>query len=70
MTKVQELRERLGWSKSELARRAEVTPSTISTLEAGRWIPYAVQVEKIARALGVKPEELGIVQPDQLQSAS
>lgn len=69
MGRVRELREALGLSKSELGRRAGVNQTTISQIESGRFIPYEVQVKKLARALGVKPDELGIIQPDEARTA-
>lgn len=40
-------------TKSELARRAKMAPTTVKWIEEGRFIPYSSQIEKIARALGV-----------------
>jgi len=45
-------RESRGWSRAELSRRANMNAATIGQLEAGRLVPYAVQLEKIAAALG------------------
>lgn len=70
MNQVKSIRERRGLSRAELARRTALGPTVISQTETGRFIPYPKQLRRIAEALGVKPEELGIVQPDQLQSAS
>lgn len=70
MNEVKKIRERRGLSRAELARRTVLGPTVISQIETGRFIPYPKQLRRVAEALGVKPEELGIVQPDQLQSAS
>ena len=53
-------RMRKGWSKSELARRAQLNSATVGWIEAGRFIPYQVQLEKLARALAFTgaPERL------------
>ena len=45
-------RQRRGWSKAELARRAGLHPSQIGQFEAGRLLPYEGQLAKIARAFG------------------
>lgn len=69
MNNVRRLRRRLGWSIAELSRRTGMNPTTIGQAEAGRFIPYPSQVGKLAEALGVKPDQLGIEQPEELQSA-
>lgn len=50
------LRTRAGWSKSELARRANLNLATVSGIELGRLVPYEVQLKKLAQALGL-PED-------------
>jgi transcriptional regulator with XRE-family HTH domain len=44
-------REKKGWSKNELARQAQLNPSTVSLIEAGRMQPYPVQLAKLLCAL-------------------
>ena len=44
-------RESRGWSRAELARRAQLNAATVGQIEAGRLVPYAVQLDKIAAAL-------------------
>ena len=46
-------RRRRRWSQAELARRAWLNANTISLIESGRWIPYDVQLHKLASALGL-----------------
>ena len=53
---VRSVREARGWSRAELARRANMNPSTISLIESGRQVPYPSQTEKLAAALGVDLE--------------
>jgi len=48
-----------GWSRSELARRARMTPADVGKIEAGRLVPYDSQLRKLARALGVRSDEAG-----------
>jgi len=47
-------RERRGWSKAELARRAKIDQSTLSRIEAARLRPYGPQLRRLQRALGIK----------------
>ena len=49
---IRELRERRGWSRAELARRARLNPVTVGQIEAGRLKPYPSQLAKLRRALG------------------
>ena len=58
MPELRELREARGWSKAELARRAELNPTTVGWIESGRFRPYPVQLEKLARALDLTVEDL------------
>lgn len=51
---VRTARDRRGWSQSDLARHAELSPSTISRIESGdRPRPSAEVLDKIATALGL-----------------
>lgn len=51
-------RERLakGWTKAGLAHRARIDQSRVGRIEAGRDRPYAVELRRIARALGWKSD--------------
>src|SRR5215217_7706444 len=52
-------RERRGWSQSELARRAGLTPQAIGQLERSRRRhPYSETVAGLAQAFGITTEEL------------
>ena len=42
-----------GWSQSELAVLADITPMTVSELERGRAVPSATTVQRLAQAFGV-----------------
>lgn len=53
MKKLTELRQARGWSKAELARRAELVEGYVGKIESGRLVPYETQLRRIARALGV-----------------
>lgn len=58
MINARTFRRRRGWSQAELARRAGLHPSTVSLIESQRLRPYPGQLAKLARALGVAPEEI------------
>lgn len=51
-------REERGWSRAELARRSELNATTVGWIESGRFRPYRVQVEKLAKALDLTVEDL------------
>lgn len=46
-------RQRHGWSKAELARRARLDQGLVSKIESGRVRPYPGELRRLARALGV-----------------
>jgi transcriptional regulator with XRE-family HTH domain len=56
--RLRKLRVRRGLSQAGLARRARVHPADVSRFESGYARPYPGQLRRIARALGVRPEEL------------
>lgn len=53
MTKLEELRRARGWSKAELARRAQIGEADIGKMESGRLRPYAGQIQRLAAAFRV-----------------
>lgn len=56
---VQRLRSERGWDQSALARRAKVSPSTISRLENGKLPnPSAAVLGKIATVFNLRVEDL------------
>lgn len=54
ITTQEKMRREKGWTKAELARRSGIQPNVVGWIEAGRFIPYQTQLEKLARALGVE----------------
>lgn len=56
--KVRRLRESRDWSQAELARRAGVTKSAISTYELGMRTPSADVVRAFAKVFGVSADYL------------
>ncbi len=53
MMKLEELRRERGWSKAELARRAEIGEADVGKVESGRLRPYETQLRKLSAALRV-----------------
>jgi transcriptional regulator with XRE-family HTH domain len=51
-------RTELGWSQSELSRRAGVTRSSLSIIENGKRLPYLVTLCKICHALDCALEDI------------
>src|SRR6266849_3755134 len=58
MLQLRTLRERAGLSAEKLARRADVSLFTVLNIEQGRSHPLWKTVQKLARALGVSPEQV------------
>ncbi|MEV8518097.1 helix-turn-helix transcriptional regulator [Dactylosporangium sp. NPDC051484] len=50
---VRELRERRGWSQTELADAASMTQSAVARFEAGGTVPTFPVLERLARAFDV-----------------
>ncbi len=64
-SKIKELREVRGWSQSDLARAAGVTPAAISQIEGGGRIPTATVLALVGQVLGVSVDTiLGLGPPD------
>ena len=57
-TRIHEVRQRLGWSQSDLARRMHVAQPTVSGWEAGRKSPRTKILARLAHVLGVSFEWL------------
>ena len=56
--RIQELRFRRGWTRSDLARQAGVSVRTVQRWEEGAFRPRAESLELLCRALRCSPEEL------------
>ncbi|MBL7255782.1 helix-turn-helix domain-containing protein [Paractinoplanes lichenicola] len=50
---VRELRERRGWSQTQLAKAAGMTQSAVARFEAGGTVPTLTVLERLALALDV-----------------
>ena len=55
---VRDRREHLGISQEELAARADLHRTYVSQIERGLKSPSLGVVEKVARAMGLRPSEL------------
>ena len=55
---IRELRERAALSQVELARLAGVQPRTVSDIENRKRRPRPSTRRRLARALGLRPEEI------------
>ncbi len=52
------LRQRQGWSQAELARRLNISPSTVGMYEQGRREPSLAGAVELSRAFGVSVDYL------------
>ncbi len=55
---IRDYRQQRGWTQTDLSYHSRVSASEISKIESGRLKPSLGQIERIARALGVKPEQI------------
>jgi transcriptional regulator with XRE-family HTH domain len=51
-------RDKAGWTQTELARRAGITPSALSQIESGDRYPSTVVLSKLSKALSVSMDFL------------
>ncbi len=49
-------RQSMGWTKRELGARADLHPARVGTIENQRVRPYAVELERLRKALGYAGE--------------
>lgn len=62
--KLRQVRERLFMTQSDLAEKTGIAEATISRIENGIQVPRVSTVKKIARAMGVEPDELIVWEED------
>jgi ribosome-binding protein aMBF1 (putative translation factor) len=55
---IRAFRQRREWSQRKLGYLADLSESQISAIERGWLIPRPVQLKRLAKALGVKEEDL------------
>jgi transcriptional regulator with XRE-family HTH domain len=55
---IREERNKRGWTQVDLSYHSRVPASEISKIECGRLKPSLGQLERLARALGIRPEEI------------
>ena len=56
--RIKEIREKIGLSQVELARRARIASTNLSAIECGRLAPWPQVKRSLARVLKTTPEEL------------
>jgi transcriptional regulator with XRE-family HTH domain len=54
-------REKLGLSQNQIAKQIGTSRSSVHYWESGEWLPGVVQLEPLARALGVSYEDLFVL---------
>lgn len=65
MKRLRRERQNRGWSQAELARQAQVHPTTVSLIESGRFAPGQSQLVKLARALDYPGEPAQLVEDEE-----
>lgn len=55
---VREARQLAGLSQQQLAEQAEISTNFVAQIEQGRRFPSALVLERIAKALGLRPYQL------------
>jgi len=58
MIRLKKLREEQFLSQEDLAKKSEMTVSTINRLEKGKQKPRFATIRKLAKALKVKPKDI------------
>jgi DNA-binding XRE family transcriptional regulator len=56
--RIRELRSAKGWTQETLAEQADMNPLQVGHLERGANDPKLSTILKLARAFGIRPEEL------------
>ncbi|MBI1210745.1 MAG: helix-turn-helix domain-containing protein [Alphaproteobacteria bacterium] len=56
--RLKDVRAKLGLTQAELAERVSVSRKTINTVENGVFVPSTILALRLAKALGMKVEEL------------
>lgn len=58
LPRLKRLRQRAALSQEELGQQAGVARTTVHRLENGAEAPYPSTIRKLAKALGVRPDQL------------
>jgi transcriptional regulator with XRE-family HTH domain len=64
MTTIKQLRVKQFLSQEDLAKKSEMTVSTINRLEKGKQKPRLATIRKLAKALKVKPQKINFDKND------
>jgi DNA-binding XRE family transcriptional regulator len=65
--RIRDHREAFAFSQQEFARESGISRATLSKIEQGRIYPSMQVRKKLARALGVGPQELWNIRPEDLK---
>jgi transcriptional regulator with XRE-family HTH domain len=65
--RVRQLRERQGWSLTELSERAGISRSYLAQIESGESMPTQSKIIQLANALGARPSELLGEEPEEVE---
>ncbi len=57
-TRMKQARRSRGWNQQTLGVYAGVSAADISRMESGRLMPYPGQAERLAKVLGLQPDQL------------
>jgi ribosome-binding protein aMBF1 (putative translation factor) len=55
---IREERQKRGWTQTDLSYHSRVPAAEISKIETGRLKPSVGQLERLGRALGIRPDQL------------
>ena len=61
MLRITDLRRAAGLTKFRLGALASIHPSRVGQFESGRVVPYPVELERLARALGWQGEPAALL---------
>ncbi len=62
--RIDELLKERGWSKNELAKRSNITQSTISSWYSRNYVPGVPSIERVCQAFGITLTEFFITDSD------
>lgn len=54
-------REKRGWNKAEMGRRAGIQPGNYSLIENLKRVPFRPEIERIAEALGWQDDPMDLL---------
>jgi transcriptional regulator with XRE-family HTH domain len=67
MKTIEEFRKEKGLTQLKMAYALDVTPSTISNWETGKFEPKVAQLRRLAELFGVRMDEIKLIEKDHLE---